>query len=80
MKYILKDVSFSGAKFKSNENGTITVSNVIAITGIENETYGFVKRDTVPPFDIPADEKSSSQPTYIKSIAAAFVLEKYPNT
>lgn len=81
MEYELANVITNNAIFTSNEDGSLTAKGVAVQTKIVGAYEGkFLQTDQMPPFNIPADETSATQPAYIQAQATAFVAEKYPNT
>lgn len=81
MKYILKSVNTQNAKFVSNEDGSLTASNVIAVTSIEGAPEGkFTQTDLIPAFSIPAEVSNKDNPAYVQTQAEAYVKKTYPDT
>jgi hypothetical protein len=79
MNYELKNLNLTSTSYVENQDGTITVSNVIVISGVVGDTYGFSKRDVMPPFLIPVMQSDSIK-DYILSQATSFVQATYPPT
>lgn len=81
MNYQLEKVNTQNARFKSNEDGTITASGVVVFTKIVGAYPDkFLQVDVMSDIIIPANETSKNQPAYIESKAAEWVKETYPNT
>jgi hypothetical protein len=81
MKYELAKVMTENSTFKSNNDGTITVSNVVVYTKIVDAYPGkFQQVDIMSNIIIPASETSATQPEYIETQATAWVAATYPNT
>lgn len=81
MNYELAKVVTQNARFKSNEDGTITASGVVVYTKIVGAYEGkFQQVDMMPDIIIPKTETSETQPAYIEKKAAEWVKGTYPNT
>ena len=81
MNYTLLNSTTRNANFTANEDGSITVSNILVEIGIVGAPDGkFTQSDRVPDFNIPANQTSATQPAYIQAQVQAYVSATYPNT
>ena len=81
MEYQLAKVNTLNAKFKSNEDGTITASGVVVYSKVIGVYEGkFLQTDMMPDIIIPKEETSATQPAYIEKKADEWVKATYPNT
>jgi hypothetical protein len=80
MQFQLINAITANAHFKSNDNGTITVSGVVVQTKIIGSPDNkFIQSDIMSDIIIPADKTSATQPTFIQEEAAKWVALTYPS-
>ena len=82
MNYTLLETITKNIRLKANQDGTVTVSNLIVKVGIVGSPAGkFIQVDVVTPdVIIPANTPTSQQEAYLQTQAQAYVTATYPNT
>lgn len=82
MDFILLETITKNIRLKANEDGTITVSNLIVKVGIVGSPKGkFIQVDVVKPdVIIPANTSTSEQDSYLEKQAQNYVKTTYPNS
>ena len=80
MNFALYNTITLNATYKANEDGTLTVTNVLVqINIVGSPADKFIQTDTMPPIIVPATETMASAPAYVEAQAQAYVTTNYPN-
>lgn len=81
MQFTLYNEITANASYQSNEDGSLTATNVIAQVNIVGApAKKFIQTDIMPPFIIPKTTTAQQMPDYIKAQAVLYVQTTYPNT